>query len=65
MVELKQKERFEEICKLAHDTIKKTSDRYKFYAGSKLRDRQFGKAEEVFLFLPTDNNKLIVQCTGP
>ena len=59
------RERLEETCKLVQDTLKESSERYKFYADSKSRDRQFEKGEEVLLLLPTDNNKLIMQWKGP
>ena len=59
------RERLEETCKLVQDAIKKNSERYKFYADSKSKDRQFVKGDEVLLLLPTDNNKLIMQWKGP
>ena len=57
--------RLEDTCKLAQEAIQKNSAKYKSYADSKAKDRQFQKGDEVLLLLPDDNNKLLMQWRGP
>ena len=59
------RERIEDTCKMAQEELSKSSKRYKAYADSKAKDRQFQKGNEVLLLLPNDNNKLLMQWKGP
>ena len=59
------RERLEDTCKLAKEAVQKNTTKYKLYADSKARDRQFQKGDEVLLLLPDDNNKLLMQWRGP
>ena len=57
--------RLEDTCKLAQEAAQKNSAKYKSYADSKAKNRQFQKGDEVLLLLPDDNNKLLMQWRGP
>ena len=63
MVDLR--ERLEDTIQLVQDELRKSSKRYKQYADSKAKDRQFQQGDEVLLLLPSDSNKLIMQWQGP
>ena len=59
------RERLEETIQVVQDKLKQSSKRYKHYADSKAKDRQFKQGDEVLLLLPTESNKLIMQWQGP
>ena len=59
------RERLESTCKIVRNELEKNRDRYKVYADSKSKDRQFKVGDEVLLLLPSDLNKLIMQWKGP
>ena len=59
------RERLEDTCQLAQEAVQRNSKKYKLYADSKAKDRQFQKDDEVLLLLPSDNNKLLMQWRGP
>ena len=59
------RERLESTCKIMRIELEKNRDRYKEYADSKSKDRQFKVEDEVLLLLPSDLNKLIMQWKGP
>ena len=59
------RERLEETIQLVQDELEKSSKRYKHYADSKAKDRQFQQGDEVLLLLPSESNKLIMQWQGP
>ena len=59
------RERLEDTCQLAQEAVQRNSKKYKLYADSKAKDRQFQKDDEVLLLLPSDNNKLLMHWRGP
>ena len=56
------RERLESTCKIVKNELEKNRDRYKVYADSKSKDRQFKVGDEVLLLLPSDLNSLL--CSG-
>ena len=52
-------------CKVAQEQLKKAKIKHKLYYNKKSRDRNFKVGDDVLLFLPTDNNKLLLQWKGP
>lgn len=59
------RERLEETMEIVQNELSKSSRKYKYYADSKAKDRQFHEGDEVLLLLPTDHNKLLMQWQGP
>ena len=59
------KERLEETCELAKQSLQKSSQRYKKYYDRKTKSRSFEAQDKVLILLPTDNNKLLMQWKGP
>ena len=62
---LELRERLEETCALAQDSLRKAKCRQKSYYDKKAQNRTFKAGDQVLLLLPTDNNKLIMQWKGP
>ena len=61
----KLREQLEETCKLAHEQLKKSQQKYKFYFDRHTKDRKFQVGDQVLVLLPTAHNKLLLQWKGP
>ena len=61
----KLREQLEQTCKLAHDQLRKSQQKYKFYFDKHTKDRKFKVGDSVLLLLPSANNKLLMQWKGP
>jgi len=59
------KDRLQTTCELAQIELQKSQIRQKKYYDSKTKVRTFEKGDEVFVLLPTDSNKLLLQWKGP
>jgi hypothetical protein len=59
------KNRLEETCKLARESLHKAQGEYKHHYDKKARPRTFKVGMRVLLLLPTDHNKLMLQWRGP
>ena len=59
------KNRLEETCKLARESLYNAQGEYKHYYDKKSRKRNFKVGTKVLLLLPTDHNKLTLQWKGP
>ncbi|XP_071081291.1 uncharacterized protein [Haliotis cracherodii] len=57
--------RLEETIEVAHQTLKKASDRYRKYYNVKTKVRQMKPGDKVLVLLPTNQNKLLLQWKGP
>ena len=57
--------RLEQTCKLASESLSKSAQRYKRNYDRKSRKRMFKVDDLVLVLLPTDNNKLMTQWRGP
>ena len=59
------KERLERTCKLAHEELQKSCERYRKYynRGSEVIKLKVG--DKALILLPTDNNKLLMHWKGP
>lgn len=57
--------RLEQTCRLAHETLEKSSARYRRLYNAKARERKLAPGDEVLILLPTDNNKLLMHWKGP
>ena len=59
------RERMEETCRLAHEKLKKANVTQKEYYNRKARVKCLSVGDKVLLLLPTENNKLLLQCKDP
>ena len=59
------RDRLEQTCKLAHENLKKVQIKQKAYYDRRARSRKFDVGDKVLLLLPTDSDKLLLQCKGP
>ncbi|KAJ8044409.1 hypothetical protein HOLleu_07148 [Holothuria leucospilota] len=57
--------RLEQTCKLASESLSKSAQRYKRNYDRKSMKRMFKVDDLVLVLLPTDNNKLMTQWRGP
>lgn len=59
------KNRLQETCRLAQDSLAQVQGKQEMYYNKNARDRQFKVGDKVLLLLPTSRNKLLVQWKGP
>ena len=59
------RERLEQTCQLARDNLEKVQFKQKTYYDKRARSRKFDVGDKVLLLLPTESNKLLIQCKGP
>ncbi|XP_072166473.1 uncharacterized protein [Diadema setosum] len=59
------REKLEDTCKLVHEHLRQSHDRYREQYNRKARPRSFKVGDEVLLLLPTDHNKLLMHWKGP
>ncbi|XP_071501873.1 uncharacterized protein [Diadema antillarum] len=59
------REKLEDTCKMVHEHLKQSHDRYREQYNRKARPRSFKVGDEVLLLLPTDHNKLLMHWKGP
>ena len=59
------RERLEQTCQLARDSLEKVQFKQKTYYDKRARSRKFDVGDKVLLLLPTESNKLLLQWKGP
>ena len=59
------REKLEDTLKLAHSELEKAQQKGKHYYDHKSKVRKFQPGEKVLVLLPTDHNKLLMQCKVP
>ena len=57
--------RLEDTCLFARENLEQSQGKYKHHYDRKARKRTFSVGERVYLLLPTDHNKLLLQWKGP
>ena len=57
--------RLEETCRLARESLYEEQGKYKHQYDKKTRPRRFEVGQKVLVLLPTDHNKLLLQWKGP
>jgi len=57
--------RFEDMCDIAHEELRKASSRSKKYFNRKAKSRKMKVGDKVLILLPTKTNKLLLQWRGP
>ena len=62
---LELRNRLEETCKIARDSLYDAQSVYKHHYDKSTRQRRLQKGDKVLLLLPTTNNKLMLQWKGP
>ena len=62
---LELRNRLEETCQLARESLYEAQGRQKHHYDKKARNRQFKVGQKVLILLPTDSNKLALQWKGP
>ena len=62
---LELRNRLEETCQLARDSLYKAQGVSKHHYDKGARDRRFEVGQKVLILLPTDRNKLLLQWKGP
>ena len=62
---LELRERLDETTKLAQAELEKNQGRNKNLYNRKAKKRSFHVGDKVLVLLPTDQNKLLMQCEGP
>ena len=62
---LELRNRLEETCQLARESLYEAQGRQKHHYDKKIRNRQFKVGQKVLVLLPTDSNKLVLQWKGP
>ena len=62
---LELRNRIEETCKVAQDSLEKASVRYKKYFDAKAKNRTFQEGDKVLLLRPQKTNKLEMCWDGP
>ena len=63
MLELRN--RLEETCKIARDSLYDAQSIYKHHYDKSTRQKRLKKGDKVLLLLPTSHNKLMLQWKGP
>ena len=58
---LQLRNRLEETCQLARESLYEAQGRQKHHYDKKARNRQFKVGQKVLVLLPTDSNKLVLQ----
>ncbi|XP_053378778.1 uncharacterized protein LOC128548205 [Mercenaria mercenaria] len=59
------KQRLEETCKIARESLNRAQRTYKHHYDKKARKRVLKLGDKVLLLLPTDKNKMMLQWKGP
>ena len=59
------KNRLEDTCMIARESLHQAQGQYKHHYDKKLKRREFKVRDKVTVLLPTDTNKLLLQCNGP
>ena len=59
------REKLEDTLKIAHEELQKAQQKGKHYYDRKTKVRKFQPGYKVLVLLPTDHNKLLMQCKGP
>lgn len=59
------RKRLEQTCKLARYNLEKVQIKQKAYYDKFAKSRNFNVCDKVLLLLPTDSNKLLLNCIGP
>ena len=59
------KERLETTCKLAHEELRMSSERYRKYYDRGSKESKLKVGDKALILLPTDNNKLLMHWKGP
>jgi len=59
------RQRLQDTCDLAHDTLQKAQLMQKKYFDSRAKDRFFKSGDKVLLLLPSNGNKLLMHWKGP
>ena len=59
------RDRLEDTCKMAQDTLRNSTERTRKYYNRKTSPRHIKVGDQVLLLLPTDRNKLLMQWKGP
>lgn len=62
---LELRERLEETCRLAHESLDEAKEKYKKAYDRKSVDRKLEVGDRALILLPSDNNKLLMQWKGP
>ena len=62
---LELRNRLEETCKIARDSLYDAQSVYKHHYDKSTRQRRLKKGDKVLLLLPTTHNKLMLQWKGP
>ena len=62
---LELRNRLEETCKLARESLYEAQGHQKHHYDKKVRNRQFKVGQKVLVLQPTDSNKLVLQWKGP
>ncbi len=57
--------RLEDTCQLARENLEDAQGKYRHHYDKKARNRVFTVGQRVYLLLPTDHNKLLLQWRGP
>ena len=63
IVDLRNK--LEDTCRIARENLEEAQGKYRHHYDKKTRDRSFIVGQKVYLLLPMDNNKLLLQWRGP
>ena len=59
------KERLETTCKLVHEELRKSGERYRKYYDKGSKESKLKVGDKALILLPTDNNKLLMHWKGP
>ncbi|XP_077863668.1 uncharacterized protein LOC144348042 [Saccoglossus kowalevskii] len=59
------RDRLEQTLEIAREELQKAQNRYKCYYHRKTKKCVLKEGDKVLILLPTDNNKLLLQCKGP
>ena len=62
---MRDKERLEDLLKLAQEELEKSQKQYKGHYDQKVKPRRLEVGDRVLILLPTDSNKLLMQWRGP
>ncbi|XP_069107370.1 uncharacterized protein [Argopecten irradians] len=62
---LNLRDRLEETCKIACESLRQSQGSYKHHYDKKARNRQLEVGQKVLVLLPTVNNTLLLQWKGP
>ena len=59
------RKRLKHTCELAIKKLQKVQGKHKAYYNHQAKPGSFKVGDQVLLLLPTDSNKLLLQCRGP